>query len=227
MAPVVKNLSANAGDLEIQVWSLVWEDPLEEGMETHSSILAWRNPWTEEPGGIQSIGSQWIRQDWSDLTHKKSIMHFHLTNMVTLIAGNDIYKLIESLRNVNRNHNIRLSEDMNNSIKNFFHWILMDNKKSFLTQMELSTSFCDPMDYRPPGASVREISQARYLTGLPFPSGDLPNPGIKHACPALQADSLPLNYLIHKLIFYVVHISNRQLNYFFFIIPLLSIIHKP
>ena len=43
--------------------------------------------------------------------------------MVTLIAGNDIYKLIESLRNVNRNHNIRLSEDMNNSIKNFFHWI--------------------------------------------------------------------------------------------------------
>ena len=39
-------------------WSLGWEDPLEEGMETHSSILAWRIPWIEEPGRLQSIGSQ-------------------------------------------------------------------------------------------------------------------------------------------------------------------------
>ena len=81
----------------MKVWSLVWEDPLEKGTETHSSILAWRIPWTEEPGGLQSLGSQWIRQDWSDFTKKKGIMHFHLTNMVALIAGNDIYKLIESL----------------------------------------------------------------------------------------------------------------------------------
>ena len=43
--------------LEIQVPSLVWEDSLEEGMATHSSILAWRIPWTEEPSGLQSIGS--------------------------------------------------------------------------------------------------------------------------------------------------------------------------
>ena len=39
----------------------VWEDPLEEGMATHSSILAWRSPWTEEPGGLQSTGSQRVR----------------------------------------------------------------------------------------------------------------------------------------------------------------------
>ena len=38
------------------VQSLDWEDPLEEGMATHSSILAWRIPWTEEPGGLQSMG---------------------------------------------------------------------------------------------------------------------------------------------------------------------------
>ena len=43
---------------ERQVQSLGQEDPLEEGMATHSSILAWRVPWTEEPGGLQSIGSQ-------------------------------------------------------------------------------------------------------------------------------------------------------------------------
>ena len=42
---------------------------LEEGMATHSSILAWRSPWTEEPGGLQSMGSQRARQDQSDLAH--------------------------------------------------------------------------------------------------------------------------------------------------------------
>ena len=43
--------------------SLGWEDPLEEGMATHSSILAWRIPWTEKPGGLQSMGSQRVRHD--------------------------------------------------------------------------------------------------------------------------------------------------------------------
>ena len=42
-------------------------DPLEEGMATHSSILAWRIPWTEEPGRLQSMGLQRVRRDWSDL----------------------------------------------------------------------------------------------------------------------------------------------------------------
>ena len=52
---VVKNLPARQ---ETWVRSLDWEDPLEDGMATHSSILAWRIPWTEEPGGLQSIASQ-------------------------------------------------------------------------------------------------------------------------------------------------------------------------
>ena len=43
---------------ETQVQSLGWEDPLEKEMSTHSCILAWEMPWTEEPGGIQSMGSQ-------------------------------------------------------------------------------------------------------------------------------------------------------------------------
>ena len=43
---------------EIQVQSLCWEDSLEAGMATHSRTLAWRIPWPEEPGGLQSIGSQ-------------------------------------------------------------------------------------------------------------------------------------------------------------------------
>ena len=52
---------------ETWVWSLGREDPLEEGMATHSSILAWRIPWTEEPDGLWSMGSQRVRHKWSDL----------------------------------------------------------------------------------------------------------------------------------------------------------------
>ena len=51
----------------MQVRSMAQEDPLEEEMATHSSILAWRIPWTEEPGGLQSMGSQRLGHDWSDL----------------------------------------------------------------------------------------------------------------------------------------------------------------
>jgi len=51
---------------ETWVQSLGPEDPLEKEMATHSSILAWRIPWTEEPGRLQSMGLPRIRQDWSD-----------------------------------------------------------------------------------------------------------------------------------------------------------------
>ena len=57
---VVKNLPAKR---ETWVQSLGWEDPLEEGMAVHSSVLAWEIPWTEEPGGVQSMGSQRVRHD--------------------------------------------------------------------------------------------------------------------------------------------------------------------
>ena len=55
MAQLVKNLPAMQGT---PVRSLGWEDSLEKGKATHSSILAWRIPWTEEPGGLQSMGLQ-------------------------------------------------------------------------------------------------------------------------------------------------------------------------
>ena len=57
---MLKNLPAM---WETQVQSLGQEDPLEKGMATHSSILAWRIPWTEELGGLQSMGSQRVRHD--------------------------------------------------------------------------------------------------------------------------------------------------------------------
>ena len=58
---VVKNLAANAEDAGD------WEELLVKGMATHSSILAWKIPWTEEPGRLQSMGLQRIGHDWSDL----------------------------------------------------------------------------------------------------------------------------------------------------------------
>ena len=66
VAQMVKNPPAM---LETWVRSLGWEDPLEEGLAIHSSILAWRIPWTEEPGRLQSIGLQKVGHDWSNLAH--------------------------------------------------------------------------------------------------------------------------------------------------------------
>ena len=60
MAQTVKNLPEMQ---ETWVRSLGWEDPLERGLATHSSILVWRIPWTEEPGRLQSVGSQRVRHD--------------------------------------------------------------------------------------------------------------------------------------------------------------------
>ena len=57
---------------EMQVRSLGQEDPLEEGMVTHSSIPAWRILWTQEPGGLQSMGSQRVGHNCSDLAYAKN-----------------------------------------------------------------------------------------------------------------------------------------------------------
>ena len=68
VAQMVKNLPAVQ---ESQVWPLGREDPLEKGMVTHSRILAWRIPWTEEPGGLQSMGSQQVGPDWVTNTNDR------------------------------------------------------------------------------------------------------------------------------------------------------------
>ena len=61
VAQTVKNLPAMQ---ETMVRSLGWEDPLEKDLAAHSRILAWRIPWTEEPGGLQSMGSQRVGHNW-------------------------------------------------------------------------------------------------------------------------------------------------------------------
>ena len=63
---MLKNLSTMQ---KTQVRSMGWEDLLEKEMATHSSILAWRIPWTEEPGGLQPVGLQRVGHDRSGLAH--------------------------------------------------------------------------------------------------------------------------------------------------------------
>ena len=67
---------------ETWVWSLGQEGSLEEGVVTHSSILAWRIPWTEEPGGLQSIESQRVGHDW----HIRALSGYFLVSFLSLAA---------------------------------------------------------------------------------------------------------------------------------------------
>ena len=76
VAQPVKNLPAMQ---ETQVQSLGWEDTLEKATATHSSIFAWRIPWTEDPGGLYSIGSQTVWHDW--VTN-----NYHKLNFVIILA---------------------------------------------------------------------------------------------------------------------------------------------
>ena len=61
------------------------EDPLEEDMATHSSIPAWRIPWMEEPGGLQSIGLHRVGQDWSNLAHTHAYMMYKISDIILIL----------------------------------------------------------------------------------------------------------------------------------------------
>ena len=76
-----KDSACNAGNL---VWSLGWEDPLGKGMATHSNILAWRMPWSEESGRLQSMG---LQKSW-DMTERWTLEE--------LVANSDAYLEIEN-----------------------------------------------------------------------------------------------------------------------------------
>ena len=100
MAQGVKNLPSHR---RCGFWSLGWEDLLEEGMEIHSSILAWRIPWTEEPGGLRSIESQRVRHDWSDFFSTHAFMHsyvcvFFPPHVMILTTGLLYYKVLQYIK---------------------------------------------------------------------------------------------------------------------------------
>ena len=88
VAQMVKQTVKNLPEMQ-ETWvpSVGWEDPLVKGMAVHSSILAWRITWTEEPGGLQSIGSQTVRHNWISNTHTQDLPEIHCWEKI--IAGGE------------------------------------------------------------------------------------------------------------------------------------------
>ena len=81
---------------EMQVWSLGWEDLLEKKMSTHSSILAWNISWTEEPGRLQSMGSQRVLHDWETKQQQQQQPYYqlHINNHIISYNGPCTNRLI-------------------------------------------------------------------------------------------------------------------------------------
>ena len=128
------------------VWSLGQVGPLEKEMATHSSTLAWKIPWTEEPGRLHSMGSQRVKHNWSDLACTHSI-----------------------ILNISLNWKWKSESEVAQSC-----WLFV-TLWNVAYQAPLSMGF----------------SRQEYWSGLPFPSPDLPNPGIELWSPPSQADTLP------------------------------------
>ena len=92
---------ASAYMWETRVRSLGQEDPLEKEMATHSSILAWKIPWTEEPGRLQSIGSQRVRHDWAtSLYYYKQNKHPTNTSFMIYIKNGIKSMYLSNIRHI-------------------------------------------------------------------------------------------------------------------------------
>ena len=93
-SPVVQTVTNLVAMWETWIRSLGQEDPLEKGMATHSSILPWRVPWTEEPGGLQSMGLQIVRHDWAtDKINGAPTFHIHQAHFATDCFKSHVYLL--------------------------------------------------------------------------------------------------------------------------------------
>ena len=77
---------------ETQVWSLGWENPLEKETATHSSILVWETPWTEQPGGLQFVGWQRVRPDLATKQHILGAQRRVLSLLWVLGIGRGVWK---------------------------------------------------------------------------------------------------------------------------------------
>ena len=89
VAQMVKNPPAMQ---KTWLWSLSWEDPLEKGMATHSSTLTWRIPWSEEPGGLQSMGFERVGHNWATNTHTQDDLDPLLGMAVSSSRGDLAFK---------------------------------------------------------------------------------------------------------------------------------------
>ena len=132
----------------MRIQSLGREDPLEEGMATHSSILAWRIPWTEKPDGLQSIGSQRVGHNWSDSAHTQTAWKIAKTYIFSLTGTKLYWKLI----------------CLCNMFLLYFPLTPKSNAAAAAAKScQSCLTLCDPTDRSPPGSPVPGILQARTL----------------------------------------------------------------
>ena len=155
MAQTLKNLLAM---WKTQVKSLCQEDPLEKGMAIHSSILAWRNPQTEEPGRLQSMGLQRVKHDWvTTLSHSKQIiLHLYSYLVDVVISLDSIFQKL-FIRFISF---IFASKDI---------LCLIFIMKSVSVCHSVMSDFATLMDCSQPGFSVHRILQTRILKRVAIP----------------------------------------------------------
>ena len=195
VAQLVKNLPVM---WETWVWSLCWEEPLEKGTAGHCSILAWRIPWTEEPGGLPSMGSHRVSHGWSDLAAAAGFLSFSTIDIWVLVSfdvGSVLYieghlaasllldaskiPLIVKAKNISRHWEVSSEGQM----------YQRGNEWNEHSRVWLLATPWTPLSM--PGSSVHGILQARILQWVAISfSGDLPNPGIEPSSSSLQMDSL-------------------------------------
>ena len=178
---------------EIWVQSLGWEDPLEEGMATHSSILAWRIPWTEKPGGLQSMGSQRVGHNWvSCWATKHSTQHTHghthtprnYTDTQFSILPQCAYPFAPTYLALYINNDELMPvlpiPIQHHQIQSTFPALSVPDSQYFLLIWLISClpakslqswpTLCNPKDCSPSGSSVQGTLQARILECVAMPS---------------------------------------------------------
>ena len=150
------------------VQSLGQKYSLEKDMATHSSILIWRIPWTEEPGGLPSIGSQKVGCNWSDLAYHTQQQQAEEDELVTLSQS----QILDFQKGCVGGW--EESFPVSFALSCFSHVWLFATLRTVAWQVLLSMLF----------------SRQKYWSGLPCPSlGNLPDPGNEPGSPTLQADS--------------------------------------
>ena len=134
---------------------------VEEGTATHSNILVWRIPWIEEPGGLQSVGSQRVRHDWIDLVRravygvtKSQIQLSNWTTARELIYNGIVVSSVQQSDSVLHRH---VSILVCFSFKNFLFYCC------YRSVAQSCLILCDPTYCSPPGSSVHRILQTRIL----------------------------------------------------------------
>ena len=169
---------------EMQVRYLGWEGPLEKEMATHSSVLAWRIPGTERPGGLPSMGSHRVRHNWSDLAAAAGRLVVHMVKCLPAMWEIQVWSLgwEDPVEKAMATYSSVLAWRI---LRGEAWWTAVYGVAQSWAQLtwlssntlntncvcvwvcelvtQLSLTLCDPMDWGLPGSSVHEILQARIM----------------------------------------------------------------